>query len=122
SPDGKYFVDVVQTHDKAPTTVLATADGRQVAVLATTDMTKFDQLGLKPVELYTFTAADGKTTLHAMLHKPSSFDSTKKYPVLVTVYGGPATNGARETFTTPSQLTEYGFIVLSIDSRSAGGR
>jgi dipeptidyl-peptidase-4 len=122
SPDGKYFVDVVQTHDKAPRTALATADGKQVAVLATTDMTKFDQLGLKPVELYTFTAADGKTTLHAMLHKPSSFDSTKKYPVLVTVYGGPATNGARETFTTPSQLTEYGFIVLSIDSRSAGGR
>ena len=57
-----------------------------------------------------------------MLQKPSNFDSTKKYPVLVTVYGGPATNGARETFTTPSPLTEYGFIVLSIDSRSAAGR
>ena len=57
-----------------------------------------------------------------MLQKPSNFDSTKKYPVLVTVYAGPATNGARETFTTPSALTEYGFIVLSIDSRSAPGR
>ena len=122
SPDGKTFVDVVQTHDKPPTTVLATADGKQIAVLATTDMTKFDQLGLEPAEVYTFTAADGKTTLYGMLQKPSSFDSTKKYPVLVTVYAGPATNGARETFTTPSQLTEYGFIVLSIDSRSAAGR
>ena len=29
---------------------------------------------------------------------------------------------ARETFTTPSALTEYGFIVLQIDSRSASGR
>jgi dipeptidyl-peptidase-4 len=122
SPDGRYFVDVVQTHDKPPTSVLATADGKQVAVLATTDATKYQQLGLKAVELYTFTAADGKTQLHAMLQKPSTFDSTKKYPVLVTVYGGPATNGARETFTTPSALAEYGFIVLSIDSRSAGGR
>jgi dipeptidyl-peptidase-4 len=122
SPDGKYFVDVVQTHDKPPTTILATADGRQVAELAKSDLTKYGQLGLEPVELYTFTAADGKTPLHAMLHKPSSFDSTKKYPVIVTVYGGPATNGARETFTTPSALTEYGFIVLSIDSRSAAGR
>jgi dipeptidyl-peptidase-4 len=122
SPDGKYFVDVEQTHDKPPTTVVATADGKQIAELATTDMTKFNQMGLQPTELYTFTAADGKTQLHAMLQKPSTFDSTKKYPVLVTVYGGPATNGAREVFTTPSPLTEYGFIVLSIDSRSAAGR
>ena len=122
SPDGKYFVDVVQTHAKPPATVLATADGKQIAELATSDLTKYEQMGLKPVELYTFTSADGKTPLHAMLHKPSNFDSTKKYPVIVTVYGGPATNGARETFTTPSGLTEYGFIVLSIDSRSAAGR
>ena len=122
SPDGKYFVDVVQTHDKAPSTVLATADGKQVAVLATSDLTKFEQLGLKPAELFIFMAADGKTQLHGILQKPSSFDSTKKYPVLVTVYAGPATNGARETFATPSALTEYGFIVLSLDSRSASGR
>ena len=122
SPDGKHFVDVVQTHDKPPATILATADGKQVAELATSDITKYEQLGLRRVELYTFTAADGKTTLHGMLHKPSTFDSTRKYPVIVSVYGGPATNGARETFTTPSPLTEYGFIVLQIDSRSAAGR
>jgi dipeptidyl-peptidase-4 len=122
SPDGKYYVDVVQTHDKAPRTILVAADGKQVAELATSDLTKFNQLGLKPPELFTFTAADGKTQLHGMLQKPSTFDSTKKYPVLVTVYAGPATNGARETFATPSPLAEYGFIVLSLDSRSAAGR
>jgi dipeptidyl-peptidase-4 len=122
SPDGKYFVDVVQTHDKPPATIVASADGKQVAELAKSDVTKYEQVGLKPVELYTFMAADGKTPLHGMLHKPSNFDSTKKYPVIVSVYGGPATNGARETFTTPSALTEYGFIVLTIDSRSAAGR
>jgi len=122
SSDGRYFVDVAQTHDRPPVTLLATAGGKQVAELAKSDVAKYEQLGLKPAELYTFTAADGKTQLHALLQKPSNFDSTKKYPVLVTVYGGPATNGARETFTTPSPLTEYGFIVLSIDSRSAAGR
>ena len=57
-----------------------------------------------------------------MLHLPSNFDPNKKYPLLVTVYGGPATNGARETFTLPSPLTEYGFLVVTLDSRSAGGR
>jgi len=64
----------------------------------------------------------GNTSVDGWMMLPPNFDSTKKYPVLVTVYAGPATNGARETFTTPSPLTEYGFIVLSIDSRSAAGR
>src|SRR5205085_4033143 len=31
-------------------------------------------------------------------------------------------NGARETFTTPNPLTEYGFLVATLDSRSAAGR
>jgi dipeptidyl-peptidase-4 len=57
-----------------------------------------------------------------LLHFPSNFDPTKKYPLLVTVYAGPATNGAREVFTTPSPLTEFGFLVASLDSRSAAGR
>jgi dipeptidyl-peptidase-4 len=38
------------------------------------------------------------------------------------VYGGPATNGAKETFTPPSGLTEYGFLYATLDSRSAAGR
>ncbi len=122
SPDGKHFVDVSQTHDRAPVTQLRDANGRLVAELAKSDVSKFAAMGLKPVELYTYKAADGTTELHGMLHKPSTFDPAKKYPVLVTVYAGPATNGARETFTMPNALTEYGFIVLQLDSRSAGGR
>jgi dipeptidyl-peptidase-4 len=122
SPDRKYFVDVAQTHDQPPVTTLRDATGKAVAELATSDLTRFQQLGLQPVELYTFKAADGVTELHGMLHKPSNFDPNRKYPVIVSVYAGPATNGARETFSLPSALTEYGFIVLQLDSRSAAGR
>ncbi len=122
SPDGKFFVDVAQTHDVAPTTRLHDASGKMVAELAKSDLSKFTALGLKPVELYTYKAADGVTELHGMLSRPSNFDPSKKYPVLVTVYAGPATNGARETFAMPNPLAEYGFIVLSLDSRSAAGR
>ncbi|MCC6318450.1 MAG: DPP IV N-terminal domain-containing protein [Gemmatimonadaceae bacterium] len=122
SPTGQYIVDVAQTHDIAPVTRLLDARGKVVAELATSDLTKFDQLGLRRVEMFTYKAADGVTELHGMLHRPSTFDSTRAYPVLVTVYAGPATNGARETFTTPHPFTEYGFIVLSLDSRSAAGR
>ena len=102
SPDGKYFVDVAETHDQAPVTRLVDANGKVVQELAKTDLTKFNELGLKKVEMYTYLAADGKTQLHGMIHFPSTFDPTKKYPVLVTVYGGPASasNTSSERFQT----------------------
>ncbi|HSL69137.1 MAG TPA: DPP IV N-terminal domain-containing protein [Longimicrobiales bacterium] len=122
APDGKHFVDIAQRHDVAPFTQLVDRNGQVLAELAKSDLTNFNRLGLKPVELFTFKAADGVTELHGMLHKPSNFDPNRKYPVLVSVYGGPATNGARELFTLPSPLTEYGFLVVSLDGRNAGGR
>ncbi|HUA57946.1 MAG TPA: DPP IV N-terminal domain-containing protein [Verrucomicrobiae bacterium] len=122
SPDGKYFVDVAQTHDKPPVTRLMDHDGKVIAELAASDISKLQQLGVKPIELFKFKAADGMTDLYGLLHFPSNFDPSKKYPMLVTVYAGPATNGANENFATPNQLTEYGFLVAAIDSRSAAGR
>jgi dipeptidyl-peptidase-4 len=122
SPDGKYFVDVAQTHDTPPVTRLMDRDGKPVAELAASDTSKIQQLGLKPVELCKFKAADGQTDLYGLLHFPSNFDPAKKYPLLVTVYAGPATNGANENFATPNPLTEYGFLVAALDSRSSSGR
>jgi len=122
APDGRHFVDVAQTHDHPPFSRLMDADGEVVAELAESDMTRFEELGLQKVEMYTFLAADGETELHGMLHKPANFDPNKQYPVLVSVYAGPGSNGARETFTTPNALTEYGFLTVSMDSRSASGR
>ncbi|MGH9938578.1 MAG: DPP IV N-terminal domain-containing protein [Blastocatellia bacterium] len=122
APDGKHFIDVAQTHDSPPVTRLMDADGRVVEELAKSDPAKFDQLGLKRVELIKYKAADGVTDLHGLLHFPSNFDPNKKYPLLVSVYAGPDTNGARETFTLPNAITEYGFLVATLDSRSAGGR
>ncbi|HEY9229895.1 MAG TPA: DPP IV N-terminal domain-containing protein [Gemmatimonadaceae bacterium] len=123
SPDGKYFVDVAETHDKPPVTRLIDGDGKVVAELAKTDLSTFNELKLKPVEMFTYTAADGKTQLHGMIHFPSNFDPTKRYPVLVPVYGGPASasNTSSERFQTPSPLTEYGFIVVNLDSRATPG-
>jgi dipeptidyl-peptidase-4 len=122
SPDGKYFTDVAQTHDAAPVTRLMDASGKALATVAESDLSGFRAAGLKPVEMFTYTAADGSTKLNGMLHKPSTFDPAKKYPVLFSVYDGPATNGARELFTTPMSMTEYGFLVVTLDTRSAAGR
>jgi dipeptidyl-peptidase-4 len=122
SPDGKYFVDVAQAHNVAPFTNLIDDKGKKVAELAKSDMSKFESLGLKKAEMFTFTSKDGVTQLHGLIHFPSNFDPAKKYPVILSNYGGPATNAFRETFVNPDLLTEYGFLVLNIDGRNVRGR
>ncbi len=122
SPDGRYFTDIAQTHATAPVTRVMDASGKTRATLAESDLSGFTAAGLKPVEMFTYTAADGVTQLQGMLHKPSNFDPARRYPVLFSVYAGPATNGARETFGAPNPITEYGFLVVTLDTRSAAGR
>lgn len=122
SPDKKHFVDVAQTHNIPPFMNLIDAKGRKVSEIAKSDMTEFNKLGFKTVEVFTFTSADGVTELHGMLHFPSNFDPSKKYPVILSNYGGPATNAFRESFTFPSALTEFGFLVVNVDGRNVGGR
>jgi dipeptidyl-peptidase-4 len=130
SPDGKFFVDVYQTHDQPPATQVIDATGKVVAQLAKSDLTKFDQLGLKKVEMFSYKAADGQTTLYGTITFPSTFDPSKKYPTLVPVYGGPASgsNVPTESFAMPSaqaaspyMTAEYGFLVVNLMSRSAPG-
>ena len=100
SPDAKYFVDVAETHDQPPVTRVVDANGKIVSELSRADLTKFNELGLKKVEMYAYKTADGQATLHGIIHYPSNFDPTKKYPVLVSVYGGPAVaNSTSERFT-----------------------
>jgi dipeptidyl-peptidase-4 len=122
SPDGKYFVDVEQAHDKPPATRVRDIDGRMIAQLASSDTALFDALKLKPAELFTFTSADGATQLHGMLQFPSNFDPAKTYPMLVSVYGGPGSNGLTENFASPNSLAEYGFLILRVDARTNSGR
>jgi len=122
APDALHFIDVAQTHETPPVTRLRDAEGKLLAELARSDLKKFKELELKPVELLKFKAADGQTDLYGMLHFPSNFRSYKKYPLLVSVYAGPETTGARETFTMPATLTEFGFLLATFDSRSASGR
>ena len=123
SPDGTYFIDTYQTHDVPPANRLVDMEGNIITELSSSDLTRFNELGLKKVEMYTYLAADGKTTLYGMLHFPSTFDPKKKYPVLLTVYGGPSrSNSPTENFTTPNTLTEYGFLIVNVEARSYGNR
>ena len=124
APDSAHFVDIYQTHDTPPATRLVDAtDGRIVSEIAKADASRLETMGLKRAELFTFTAADGKTTLRGVLQFPARFDPSKTYPALVSVYGGPEFGAitARETFVAPSPLAEYGFLIVSLDSRAVPG-
>jgi dipeptidyl-peptidase 4 len=122
APDNQHFIDVYQTHDQPPATRLMDMHNKVVAELAKSDLSKFNELGLKKVELVKFKTLDGTAELHGMLNFPSNFDPKKKYPLLLSVYGGPITSAARETFSAPNATTEYGFLVATFDSRSLSGR
>ena len=123
SPDGKYFIDGYQTHDVPPAARLVDTEGNIITELSSSNLSRFNELGLRKVEMYTYLAADGKTTLYGMLHFPSTFNPKKKYPVLLSVYGGPSRSSSpTENFTTPSALTEYGFLIVNVEARSYGDR
>jgi dipeptidyl-peptidase-4 len=122
SPDAKHFVDVAETHDQPSVTRLVDMQGTVDGEIARTDISKFDQLGLKKLELYSYQTSDGQATLHGLISYPSNFDPAKKYPVLVSVYGGPGVaNSTSERFGVPSALTELGFIVLQVEARTNPG-
>lgn len=121
SPDAKHFVDVAQTHDEPPVTRVVDADGKLVAEVQKSDLTKYNAAGFKKSELFTYLAADGKTKLYGLIAFPSNFDPTKKYPMLASVYGGPASGATSERFALPSATAEYGFLMLTLDSRAAPG-
>jgi len=124
SPDGKYFIDVAQTHARPPMSqVIAVETATPVGQLAQSDYSKLKPLGFRGVELFSFRAADGITPLFGAISYPPDFDPAKKYPVLMSFYGGPAAPGLpAETFSVPSGLhTPFGFLAVLVHTRATPG-
>jgi dipeptidyl-peptidase-4 len=81
---------------------------------------------LPNVELTTVGSGGG---FHAAVVRPRAFDSRKRYPVIVYVYGGPlppessgVVIGAMGSWLLPQWLADQGFVVVSIDGRGTPGR
>lgn len=122
APDGRAFSDVSENLSVPPTTTVRDGEGKAIKLLSESDLTKFNSLGLKKAEQFTFTAADGKTKCYGYLEFPSDFDPGKKYPLLVSVYGGPESGMGQERFQTPNPITELGFLHCWIDGRGTSAR
>lgn len=74
-------------------------------------------------EFFSFKNSEG-ISLNAWILKPYNFDSTKTYPALLYVYGGPGVQTVlnRWEFQWFNYLTEKGYIVFSVDNRGTGAR
>jgi len=68
-------------------------------------------------------AADGED-LHYALLKPADFDPAKKYPAIVSVYGGPHAQRVSRTWQSASERTylEAGYLVFKLDNRGSANR
>lgn len=76
------------------------------------------------IVLSTIKAADGKTNLHTRMFKPANFDASKKYPVVVYVYGGPHIQLISNSWLGGANLwfqlmAEKGYVVYTVDSRGS---
>lgn len=126
APDTSAFVNTYSNSRTPPRQDLYRADGKRVAILNENKLTDLAEYHLSPVEFLNVSADDG-TKLYALMIKPPAFDPSKKYPVLIHVYGGPQAQVVRDAwgggdFLFHQMMVQKGFIIFSLDNRGSYGR
>jgi len=87
---------------------------------------RVENLRRGPVEFRNVDIGNG-ISLNAYIMKPVDFDSTRKYPILFQVYGGPGSQTVLDAWGGQQylwhvMLTQQGYIVASVDNRGTGAR
>ncbi|MEW6391665.1 MAG: S9 family peptidase [Pseudomonadota bacterium] len=111
-----------------PQTALYAADGKRVRWIEENKLAEghpyWPYASTLPVpEFGTLKTADGET-LHYEILKPTNFDPAKKYPAIVSVYGGPHAQRVMKSWQSPSERTylEAGYVIFKLDNRGSGNR
>ena len=125
SSDGKYFVDIYSSLEVARTYQLINHRGEveQILLKSRDPMADYD---LGEMSVFSIRNEEG-TDLFCRLIKPVDFDSTKKYPAIVYVYGGPHSQLVRNAWLGGAQLFMYylaqeGYVVFTLDNRGTANR
>jgi len=126
APGFSYYTDTFSNFDQPMKSTLRQADGKAVKVIGQAVAGKeFQALKLIKPEHFLFKSADGKYDLDGLVYFPAHFNPKEKYPVLLSVYGGPGSKGVSNTYkmTDGSQaLAQLGFLVAVCDYRGVSGR
>ncbi|KAH0791125.1 S9 family peptidase [Histomonas meleagridis] len=125
SQSGEYLIDLFSSYDFPYEVQLISTLNDDVNLHLNSNISlyklKFD------IEIGTIKAADDKTDLYYRLIKPFQFDPTKKYPVIVYVYGGPHSQlvrNRRDYNATDIQLylSLQNYIIFTVDNRGTSKR
>jgi dipeptidyl-peptidase-4 len=124
-PTFRSFMDLHSGMTAPPTTRVYRVDGTLALEANRTDAAQLDGLRLEVPERVRVTAADERTALYGVLYKPAGFDRSKRYPLLVYVYGGPLGQLVRDVYEMDGRLqrlAQLGFVVWAVDNRGTPGR
>lgn len=125
SPDRRFYVDTWSTANTPPSVAIYDVSGKRRAVIADSRTNLLAPFALTKRDMITIPAPDG-FALPASLLRPPDFDPAKKYPVLIHVYGGPGSPIVQDRWGRDDLyehlLAQRGYVVASVDPRSATGR
>jgi dipeptidyl-peptidase-4 len=128
APGARYLIDTGSRADAPPVTRILAPDGRTLRVLQDNAAVaqQLQALALRTPEFFAFNTADD-VLLNGWLIKPPDFDPARRYPVLIYVYGGPASQTVTDAwggtrYLWHQLLARNGIVVASIDNRGTGAR
>ena len=126
SSDQKYFVDTYSRVDVAPVSELRTlSDGALVAEIERGYIGDLVKAGWRAPEVFTAKGRDGQTDIWGVIVQPTTFDPSRKYPVIENIYAGPQGSFVPKSFSAFNPMmaqAELGFIVVQIDGMGTSNR
>jgi dipeptidyl-peptidase 4 len=128
SKDFRYYLDFYSTANTPLLVTLNEANsGKQLKVMEDNKVLNEKLAGYKFSKKEFMKVPVNGVELNAWMIKPSNFDATKKYPVLMFVYGGPGSQTVEDKWDSGNMfwyqhLAQKGYIIVSVDNRGTGAR
>lgn len=120
SPSGKYLIDSWSNIETPVTLSLIDKNAKKIRDIESPVKVEFDPGSMARRELVRIPSTDG-FMLPAIISYPLNFDQNKKYPVVFTIYGGPDSEGVRNSYSgKPGWFAQNNIITISVDHRASG--
>jgi dipeptidyl-peptidase 4 len=125
SPACDFYLDTYSSvNSPARRTIHRAEDGAEVAVFREANRKAQEEYQILEPELTSFRGKDG-TLFYARVIKPANFVAGRKYPVLVSIYGGPGAQSVRNAYSGLSWeqvMAHQGYVIWQMDNRGSSGR